>query len=428
MDDTSALQHAINDGERLVVIPAGIYRITRSLVVDLDKVGFTGITGDGGTAVIVMDGAGPALRLVGTHHGTADPGSFDSGVWQSQRMPSVSGIEIVGNHPAAIGVQLERTMQAMLTGVLIRKCKYGVHLITRNRNTIISHCHVYEGAGIGAIGIYLDGCDLHQINIVGCHVSYHRHAGIKLQRSSVRNLQITGCDIEYNHDTEKPDSADVWIDSREAKVREVTISSCTIQAKNSPGGANVRIEARPTELSTDAGLWTISGNIIQSHTHNLLLRNCHGVAVTGNSFCSAGERSIVIDKCRNIAIGSCTIDYNPDYQGNRVDGVLVKDSAGINLHGLIVEASLAGNDERGGAISVFNSRDITVANCQVFDPAHRGLHMDQVDHAVISGNLVRDHGQAPRMAESVLLTGNNDSLALTGNLVDKGRRGDVVRQ
>ncbi len=54
--------------------------------------------------------------------------------------------------------------------------------------------------------------------------------------------------------------------------------------------------------------------------------------------------------------------------------------------------------------------------------------MDQVDHAVISGNLVRDHGQAPRMAESVLLTGNNDSLALTGNLVDKGRRGDVVRQ
>jgi hypothetical protein len=425
-DDTAELQHAINDGERLVVIPHGTYRITKSLVVDLDKVGFTGISGDGGTAKIIMDGPGPALRMVGTHQGTADPPSFKSNVWQSQRMPTVSGLEIVGNHPEAIGIQLERTMQATLTGVLIRKCKYGIHLITRNRNTLISHCHIYDGAGKEAVGIYLDGCDLHQINIIGCHVSYHKHAGIKLQRSSVRNLQITGCDIEYNFDAEEKDCADVWIDAREAKVREVTISSCTIQAKYSPAGANVRIEAKPTKLSTDAGLWTISGNIIQSQTHNLLLRNCHGITVTGNSFCSAGERSIVIDTCRNIAVGSCTIDYNPDYKGSRFDGVLVKDSAGINLNGLIVEASLVGNEKSGGAISVFNSRDITIANCQIFDPAHRGLHLDRVDHAVISGNLVRDHGQAPKMAEAILLTGKNDKLQFTGNLIDKGRRGDVV--
>ena len=425
-NDTAELQHAINDGERLIVIPAGMYRITKPLVVDLDKIGFTGISGEGGTATIVMDGPGPALRLVGTHGGTADPDSTKPELWQRQRMPTVNGIEIVGNHPEAIGIQLERTMQTMLTGVIIRKCKIGIHLITRNRNPIISNCHIYDGAGKGAIGIYLDGCDLHQINIIGCHISYHRHAGIKLQRSSVRNLQITGCDIENNFDAEEDDCADVWIDAREAKVREVAIASCTIQAKYSPGGANVRIEAKPTEHSTDAGLWTLSGNIIQSQTHNLLLRNCHGIAVTGNSFCSAGERSLIIDTCRNIAVGSCTIDYNPDYKGSRFDGVLVKDSAGINLNGLIVEASLVGNKKSGGAFSVFNSHDITIANCQIFDPAHRGLHLDQVDYAVISGNLVRDHGQAPKMAEAILLTGKNDQLEFTGNLIDKGRRGDVV--
>jgi len=422
-DDTAQLQHAINDGERLVVIPHGTYRITKPLVVDLDKVGFTGISGDGGTAKIIMDGPGAALRMVGTHQGTADPPSFKPNVWGSQRMPTVSGLEIVGNHPEAVGIQLERTMQATLTGLLIRKCKYGIHLVTRNRNTLISHCHVYEGAGKEAIGIYLDGCDLHQINIIGCHVSYHKHAGIKLQRSSVRNLQITGCDIEYNFDAEEKDCADVWIDAREAKVREVTISSCTIQAKYSPSGANVRIEAKPTELSTDAGLWTISGNIIQSQTHNLLLRNCHGIAVTGNSFCSAGERSLIIDTCRNIAVGSCTIDYNPDYKGSRFDGVLVKDSAGINLNGLIVEASLVGNEKKGGAISVFNSRDITIANCQIFDPAHRGLHLDQVDHAILSGNLVRDHGVMPKMQESLLTTNCGKNLTMTGNALDAGKNG-----
>ena len=33
-DDTTELQHAINDGERLVVIPHGTYRITKPLVVE----------------------------------------------------------------------------------------------------------------------------------------------------------------------------------------------------------------------------------------------------------------------------------------------------------------------------------------------------------------------------------------------------------
>src|SRR5437763_1544665 len=83
--------------------------------------------------------------------------------------------------------------------------------------------------------------------IVGCHISYCPHAGIKIQRSEIRNLQITGCDIEYNHDPDHPDSADVWIDAREGTVREGTIASCTIQARPSPGGVNVRIEGPDVE-------------------------------------------------------------------------------------------------------------------------------------------------------------------------------------
>jgi len=39
---------------------------------------------------------------------------------------------------------------------------------------------------------------------------------------------------------------------------------------------------------------------------------------------------------------------------------------------------------------------------------------------------VRDHGQVPKMAEAILLTGKNDKLEFTGNLIDKGRHGDVV--
>ena len=38
-----------------------------------------------------------------------------------------------------------------------------------------------------------------QINVASSHISYNRLGGIRLERSEVRNLQITGNDIEYNN-------------------------------------------------------------------------------------------------------------------------------------------------------------------------------------------------------------------------------------
>src|SRR5439155_7315612 len=110
---------------------------------------------------------------------------------------------------------------------------YGIPQVKRNRNVLIADSHIYHGRG-PSVGVYFDGVNLHQTNIVGCHISYCAHAGIKVARSEVRNLQITGCDIEYNFDVDRPDSADVWIDARESTVREGTITSNTIQAKLSP--------------------------------------------------------------------------------------------------------------------------------------------------------------------------------------------------
>src|SRR4051812_47466141 len=99
-DDTAAIEKAIREGGGQVRFPTGIYRITRPLVIDLDRVGFTAIDG-GGTAQVVMAGAGPAFRFVGTHEGTAAPKDFKPNVWERQRTPQVDAIEIVGDHPEA---------------------------------------------------------------------------------------------------------------------------------------------------------------------------------------------------------------------------------------------------------------------------------------------------------------------------------------
>ena len=119
---------------------------------------------------------------------------------------------------------------------MVTHCRHGIHLVERNRNVLISHCHIYFNRGVG---VYLDGVNLHQINIASSHISYNRQGGIRLERSEVRNLQITGNDIEYNnfraHKTEPEPTAEIYIDTTAegASVNEVTIASNTIQATDS---------------------------------------------------------------------------------------------------------------------------------------------------------------------------------------------------
>lgn len=423
-DDTDAIRHCIENCDGTVVFPRGNYRITSTVEIDTNTTGRAAIFGDGGAATLTMEGAGPALRIVGTHDRNADPNTFRPGVWESERMPTISQLEIVGAHDEAIGIQLEGTMQATITGVLIRRCRYGVHLVKRNRNLLLANSHIYDGRG-AAIGVYFDGVNLHQANIVGCHISYQYHAGIKIQRSEIRNLQITGCDIEYNFDPKAEDCADVWIDSREGTVREGTITSCTIQAKRSPGGANVRIEGAPDDLSRTAGLWTITGNILQSQDINLLLRSVRAVNVSGNSFCSGFDRSMVIERCRNIAIGSNTIDFNPDYGGERIDGIRISDSAACSLNGLIVQSARAGSPESGGAIHLQRCSEMSLIGCQVFAPEHRGLHLEEVRNSSISACMI-SRGASATMRESIRTRGCGDDLLIQGNVLSRGTQGDLV--
>jgi parallel beta-helix repeat protein len=417
VDDTEALRHAVDQGSGRLVLPRGTYRLTAPLEVDLDRSGPIALSGEGGTARLLMDGPGPAVRLVGTHNKSADPSTFEPRVWQRQRMPTVSDLEIVGNHDQADGIQLEGAMQPTIAGVSIRRCRYGVHLVKRNRNVLLADSHIYDGRG-PAIGVYFDGVNLHQTIITGCHISYCKHAGIKIARSEIRNLQITGCDIEYNHDTANPDSADVWIDARESTVREGTIASNTIQAKGSPRGANIRLEGPPRDDSAGAGLWTITGNILQDQQINVWLRHCRGVALTGNSFASAYDRSLVLEHCRDIVIGSNVFDHNPDYGGPRVDGIRIVGSAGVNLQNIILDGCRAGGPDEGGAIEVVDSSEVLILGCQVLDAEYRGIDIRNCRNTKVSECTVIDRRALPTMREPVRVVDRDGKpVALDGGSV-----------
>ncbi len=123
-DDTEALQHAIDDGAGVLTLAKGTYRITKPLVIDLTKTGYSSIRGQGGTARIVMAGPGPALRVIGDHRGSASPKTVQPHTWDKERMPTISGLEIVGEHPQAVGIELRKTTKCIISQVLIRRWRF----------------------------------------------------------------------------------------------------------------------------------------------------------------------------------------------------------------------------------------------------------------------------------------------------------------
>ena len=183
-DDTAALQKLVDAGGS-VALPKGRYRLTKTVTVDLAKLGAAGISSDG-TATLIMAGPGPALKIVGTHGGTAAPKSFKPETW-AQRTPVVQGLEIVGAHAEADGIEANGTMQLTLSRLTIRECRHGIRLAVRNRNVVIADCHLYRNRGVG---LFLDNVNLHQTNVTGCHISYNLGGGIVAIGGEVRNLHV----------------------------------------------------------------------------------------------------------------------------------------------------------------------------------------------------------------------------------------------
>ena len=109
VDDTAALQHALEAGDGVLELDKGTYRITAPLVLDTTRQGYMGVRGRSGTSRILMAGPGPAIQVVGNHLGTARPASYESHTWDQERMPILEGFEFVGEHPEAIGIELRKT-------------------------------------------------------------------------------------------------------------------------------------------------------------------------------------------------------------------------------------------------------------------------------------------------------------------------------
>ncbi|UCF16755.1 MAG: right-handed parallel beta-helix repeat-containing protein, partial [Phycisphaerales bacterium] len=390
-DDSGAFKRAIDSGRGDISVPRGTYRFEKTVVADLDLVGPLSIQGSG-TATIIMAGPGPALKLVGTHGGTASPSTVEDNVRRNQRMPIVGGLEIIGAAPQACGIEATGTMKATFSKLLIRKALHAIHVTKRNRNVIISDCHIYENRGIG---VYLDNVNLHQINVGNSHISYNNGGGIVQRGGDVRNLQIGNCDIESNMGQKSPPTANVLIDATGGSIGEIAITGCTIQhnhtARNS---ANIRIigegQPRPTYAQGElrGGNVTITGNILSDVQTNIHLSKVRGVTIVGNTLWKGYAQDLLVESSTSIVVGQNVFDRNPRYHygdgATAKRGLIFRNCSDVILTGLQI-ASVKGHE---AGLMLKRCRRFNISGCTILDCNNCGILMDDVADSVISGCLV----------------------------------------
>ncbi|MFN0170090.1 MAG: right-handed parallel beta-helix repeat-containing protein [Bryobacteraceae bacterium] len=400
-DDTPAFQKAAGSRHGAIEIPRGVYRLTRTITLDTDRHGPLGIRGDG-TATIRMAGPGPAFHLKGTHTGTADPKTVAPMVWERQRMPLVDGFAIEGAHPEADGLRIEGIINPTITRVLIRQVRHGIVLTGRNRNVIISDCHIYDNRGAG---ILMERLNLHQVNITGCHVSYNRMGGIVARESEIRNLQVTGCDLEANMSVDGPPSANLLLDTRKGSIREGAITGCTLQHDGkAPGSANIRMLGTGPHASNKVGFFSIADNTLSDVAINIHLRHARGVNITGNTFAQGFEHNLLVEESSNVVLGPNSMDQNPDYdQGISRNDVVFLDSADSSIHGLHINRSRG----KEGSLVLRRCRRFHVTGTTILDSDGIGILLDQVEWVRLAGSLIHDSRPGAADRTAIRLTGGS---------------------
>ena len=389
-DSTDELQALIDAQDGNLQFTKKLYRITRSLKLDLRKHGAIAVTSTVGSTLI-MDGPGPAISVLGNHQGTASPKSFVPATW-NERMPILSGFEILGGHPEADGINLQQTVGSVVDRMSVRWCRHGIHLSIRNRNVIVSNCHLYENSGVG---LYLDDVNLHQINVANTHISYNRGGGIVVRDGNVRNLHVTGCDIEGNMPDDSTDTrtANIWIDvsgstnDASKSIAEIAITGNTIQHSANygavkdrtiaPGGANIRLSGK--ELYPINSV-TITGNVMSDTSTLLDISYAHDVTVSANTFFAPMPNNLFVANSQRVVVNGNT--FNPRQfvrpgllrfsncedciLSNSTFHRLATDRGGIQIvhcDGFLINAlSLS---ECGSGILLKNTNSTTLSNCRV---------------------------------------------------------------
>ncbi len=316
-----------------------------------------------------------------------------------------------------------------MTETNIRECRHAIHFTTRNRNLIVSNCHLYKNRGAG---VFYDHVNIHQSNIVGCHISYNAGGGVVTQGGNVRNLHIGTCDIESNMSPDTPATANVLIDCTGGSTGEVAITGCTLQHNSkSPGSANIRVlgagnMSDSKDEPTREGHIAITGNVFSDVMTNIHLDHARGVSITGNTFWEGFEQDLLVEDCQCVTVGPNDFDRNPRYVVNGnwardLNGLVFRNCADCKLSGFLVK----GVWEKPAAVALEKCDRMTVSDVSILDCDGIGLLLKDCTRSVVSDCMIRDdrEGEAKKATLSLKVEGGSKNW-VRNNVFANGADGD----
>jgi hypothetical protein len=262
--------------------------------------------------------------------------------------------------------------------------------------------------------------------VTGSHVSYNDRGGVVALGGEVRNIQVTGCDIEANHGKDGPPTANVLVDSTGGTNAEVAITGNTIQhTRNAPGSANVRIKGPTTPLKGSDerrdGHVTITGNVISDTKVNVHLDHARGVVVTGNTFWTGVEYNLLAEHSTSVVVGPNNFDRNPRYfreEDGSSDAILFRGCTDSTLTGF----QLKGTRHAPAGLALESCDRLHLANLTLLDCDGVGLSLREVSGSRVSGCLIRDD-RADARSVSVRAAGGRDN-TITDNYL--GRPAEIA--
>jgi hypothetical protein len=212
----------------------------------------------------------------------------------------------------------------------------------------------------------------------------------------VRNIQVSGCDIESNQGKDGPPTANVLVDSTGGSNAEVAITGCTIQHNhNAAGSANVRIKGpserkiKDTDEQRD-GHVTIVGNVLSDVMVNVHLDHARGVVISGNTFWTAYEHNLLVEHSSYVTVGANNFDRNPRYAGEEkpttANDIIFRDCSDCTLTGFTLSQTRA----TPAGVSLERCNRLNVANLTILDCAGVGLLLKDITNSRVSGCLIRD--------------------------------------
>jgi len=175
-------------------------------------------------------------------------------------------------------------------------------------------------------------------------------------------------------------------------------------------------------------MWAISGNVIGSQTVNVHLVRCRGMAITGNHIYSGHERTMVLDDCQNIVVGTNSLDQSHSLGRGFRNGITIRNSRGVAIDTLVLDDCGAVTEAAGGAVEAFDSREVTIKNCQIANPRVRGIWASGTRNLQVVGNTIAEDAEAARMLAAIEINQPTGTTLVRDNLVSQGTRGGVIAE